>query len=109
MKVFDYQLKNKDFKGVLKVELPSYQERINLLKEMNIKNDIKEGNTTELLDRAGEVEKLVSKHVKEIKLTFTPTKYKIDSIEDLGYFKEGCELINELSESILSGVQLGNV
>ena len=102
MKTFDYKPQNESFEGIVKVDLPTYKERIDLVKQIG--TDITEANA---INKAGDILKLVEKHVVSVDLTHA-NGAKFKSLDDLGYYKEGSEIVNELGMVVLNGIPLGN-
>lgn len=90
------------FSGFVEVEIPSYTERMDILKSLNFSD--KDGINVE---SGQKVIKLVEKHVVNVSLSFGESE-KINSLEELGYYKEGTELINGISAIIVQGIPLGN-
>lgn len=83
------------FKGSIKMEVPFYKERTSILKALN-------ADKSEDVDSADKIYDLVVKHVKEMKVKLKDGTV-ITSIEDLGPYREGCELINALAKNIMGG------
>ena len=92
------------FTGTVDVEIPNYKERVGLLQEMNLGDDVAGAG----LAAGGKMIELVEKQVKAVNL-----KHEVGgvftSIEDLSYNQEGSAVINELGKAILGGISLGNV
>lgn len=97
------------FEGEIKLDLPSYKERIQMVKALNFKT---ENNKAEVgdnnIDEALKVLDLVEKHVKAVDLVRSADGLEFKSLEDLGYDSDGSELINEIGRVILGGTRLGN-
>lgn len=106
MKLFEYVPK-KNFTGVIVLKVPQYKERIKLLKECNFKLGA-EGEVTNNNEQFDSIEKLAEiteKHIERVDLKMNDQEIK--SIEDLGYYAEGVELINEVGGLVLNGFTLG--
>jgi len=89
------------FEGSIKIEMPSYEERIKMARAMKVDKE-------NPLDMGEEFIKLINKRVMDVSLSVKGSEDNIDCLEDLGYFKEGTDLINEVGRTIMRGVQLGN-
>lgn len=99
MKTYEYHPpKESIFEGVIKIEIPTYRERLSLLGEMETKTKDNE------LARGMLALDLVEKRTKSVLITCKKLKLEITSLEDLGYYKEGAELINELGRIMVSGI-----
>lgn len=89
------------FTGFVEIQVPTYKERIELLKSLNLssksENDIEQG--LQMIN-------LVEKHVVKVDLKSGGDKFV--SLDDLGYCKEGTELINSIGTIIVQGIPLGN-
>lgn len=106
MKVFRYDLPEKlkdhegveldnPFSGYLELEIPTYKERLQLVKEMNFDTDkpeIEDG--LKMLD-------LVEKRVRTVKAKFKDEP--VTDLDTIGYYKEGAIIINTLGQHILGG------
>lgn len=114
------------FKGTVTFSMPTYEERVKLLKERytiafpdgSIETDEK---TNELSDKvtSDKLEKMYAQSLKNVSIARTYVKefsvvckhdedVKITSINDLLNFEEGGELVGEFAETVLGGVKLGN-
>lgn len=105
MKEFDYVPRSEKFVGVVKLKVPNYYERVKLVQTMQV--GIKGGELTSE-DQLGSVLKMLDiakTHVVSIDLACEGMK--LNSLEELSYFAEGTEMINELAGVVLSGIPLG--
>ena len=106
MKLFEYVPK-KDFEGSIVLKVPQYKERLKLLKECNFKlganGDII--NNDSQFDSIEKLAEITEKHIEKVNLTCNGNEIK--SVEDLGYYAEGVELLNEVGGLILNGFSLG--
>lgn len=95
-----------NFSVEIQLELLKYSERIKLLKEMNFqeKDGKIDGNA---VDQASKLEELVKKQIKSIKVKTASKEF--NSIEELEYFDEYTEIINELSIIVLRGPKMGEI
>lgn len=95
------------FSGLVKLRVPTYKERLEIIKKLNYKvgkDGELEAKSTQF-DSATEIMDLVEKHVVSVELTLESDV--ITSLEDLGYYMEGSQLINELANVIIGGIKLG--
>lgn len=112
MKEFKFVPKKESgFEGNIMVKVPKYKERMKLLRECNFKLDA-EGNVGSGMEQFDSIDKLISiteSNVSSVSLVYGEGDgaCSIDSIEELGYYQEGVELITELGNLILSGFALG--
>lgn len=106
MKLFEYKPK-KHFEGMITIKVPQYKERIKLLKECNFKlsNDGDLQADNEQFDSVEKLLEITEKHIEKVALVHD--KKEINSVEDLGYYVEGTELLNEVGGLILNGFSLG--
>ena len=88
------------FTGKATIDIPNYKERITLLQEMGLTED-KVGieSTSKMID-------LVERSVKTIDFLHESGE-KITTVSDLGYSREGAEVINHMGRAIIGGVRLG--
>ena len=103
-KLNDFESKDKydsPFEGYVEIEMPTYEDRINLGKSL------KTGDSDNL-DNAEKILNIISKRVKSVKLSIKGTEDSIDCLEELGYYKEGSDFINEIGRTLMRGKQLGN-
>lgn len=106
MKLFEY-IPKKHFEGSIVLKVPQYKERLKLLKECNFKlsKDGEVANNNEQFDSIEKLTDITEKHIEKVNLTHNGQEIK--SVEDLGYYAEGVELINEVGGLILNGFSLG--
>jgi len=88
------------FKGSVEIQVPTYKERLEILKGLDIKKDEID------ISQGHKMIALVEKHVSKVDLKAGKESYK--SVEDLGYCREGTELINHIGSIVVSGIPLGN-
>ena len=112
MKEFIYKPEergNKTFKGEILISIPKYKERLGMIKGLNFqfneKGEVQGGS--EQFESAIKIVDIAEKHVKQLALTVIETGEKISTLDDLEYSQEGTELMNEVANFVLSGVQLG--
>lgn len=97
------------FKGKVVLKIPKYRERIAILKEAgySVGKDGVEA-ASDHYAFADKMIQIVEKNVLSVELTHEPSCQKFSSIDELEVYQEGTELINELGQTILGGVKLGN-
>ncbi|RLC38721.1 hypothetical protein DRH27_01580 [Candidatus Falkowbacteria bacterium] len=88
------------FKGYVELQIPTYKERMTITKEIMV-----DGKSSEV-EQGIKLIDLVEKHVKTVNLKCG--ELEIKTVDDLGYSKEGTELINNMSTIIIQGIPLGN-
>lgn len=100
-------LEVKGFEGEVTLSLPSYKERMKVLKSLNFNLDSK-GEVSKNTDIVGAAEKIfdiAAKYCKDVNLVYEETE--LSSIDDLSYFQEGSEVIQHIGNIIINGVSLG--
>lgn len=110
MREIDWKLsKENDFSGVIRLAVPKYKARLELVKDLGIKyTDDGKADLGQSMDSAIKLFDMVEKHVKKVAIVHKKTKIEIKSLEDLEYHPEGQVIINELSGLLINGVPLGN-
>jgi len=115
MKVIDFIPKQvggeKYFEGVIKIKLPSYKERLELIKSLKLGVDSSGdvNSHSERFDSAIELLTIVESHVISVDLVQLSDESVINSLDDLGYSQEGSQVINDLGNMLVGGVKLGKV
>ena len=107
MKEIEYKVKSEGFSGSIILNLPSYKEKLAILKELKIKVGA-DGASAAEQDGMELVEKLYAKlesMVKSVDLKYDEVEFK--SLDDLGYYAEGQLVVSELQNLLTSGVSLG--
>lgn len=97
----DGELYDSPFSGTVKVEIPTYKERLAIIKEMGVDKAEDAG-----IDSALGLINLVEKRVVSVNLKIG--KESITSLDELSYYKEGSDIINDLGKVMISGISLGN-
>lgn len=92
---------NNPFKGYVEIQIPTYKERLDIVKGLDFDDKKQNG-----ADAGKKVIDLVIKHVKSVSLQYG--EEKITDLDELSYYKEGTELINGISAIIIQGIPLGN-
>ena len=86
--------------GTVTIEVPNYRERLDLVRGIG---DL-DGEGVEV---AGKMYGLVERHVKS--MSVHGPDGSMTTVDDLGYYAEGVELINAIGGVILRGVELGKL
>lgn len=109
MKLIEHKVDNEFFEGTVKLTVPSYVERLRIMKELNFKvvDGKVESNEDTLEKLAMSVEKL-EKFIKEVLIKVKSTGEILTSVDDLGAFQEGAVVISELTAYLSRGVALSN-
>jgi len=101
-----YTLKECDpFEGFIKINIPSYDKRMSLVKDMQFK--VKDGKV-EFQDEVELGQKMVQiakEYIMEIDLK--KDEFEIKNFDDLSCFEEGMALINKAATMIYRGIPLG--
>jgi len=108
MKTFEYKPMGEEgepssFEGHVKIEIPTYKERLSIVRTFNI-DDAKSGD----IDKALQIISLVEKYTLEVKLSHKELKESINNLDELSYYKEGTAIINDIGKTILNGISLNN-
>jgi len=88
------------FKGEIEVEMMTYQERLGTAKAIGLVDD------DNALDKSDEIIALVAKRVKSVDVKAGDIEIK--SLDELGYYKEGSDIINDIGRLVMQGIPLGN-
>ena len=99
MKTYEYVPTHDRFKGKIELEIPTYKERLALVKEVGIMD---EKTAMDNLDKMFEV---VEKRVKKVEIELDTQK--INSLDELSYYQQGALIINELGQILIQGIPLG--
>lgn len=106
MKQIDYVPKAKGFSGTITLNVPSYKERMSLLKGIGMK--LGPEGVTASDDQLEMAEKMLEKFstlVLKVDLKYGDQEFS--DLEELSYYKEGQEVINELQNVLTTGLSLG--
>lgn len=94
------------FSGHVVIDVPTYKERISLVKAMEFKaNEKGELVENDSFSKAEFLVGLAEKHLKKIDVK-NKEGVKFTSFEDLNYEKDGADLINRIGAMVLEGVKL---
>lgn len=105
--IFKKEYIKNGYSVVVELELLKYKDRLRLIKEMNfqVKPDGSiDGNPIDQMERLTES---VRKQIKSIKIKTSEKEYT--SLDELEYFVEYSEIINELIGIVMNGVKMGEV
>jgi hypothetical protein len=91
--------------GIIEIEIPTYKERLSLIKDLGF-SSADEGE--EGLEKAKNLIEIVEKRVRKVEIKLKNGE-EIKSLEDLGYYKEGTLVINDIGRLIISGFELGKL
>ena len=99
--------KESGFEGHVMLKVPKYKQRIRILRECNFNIDAagEMGKGAAQFDSIEKIIEVTESHVLSVELKYGETV--IGEIEELGYYQEGVELLNEIGNLILSGFSLG--
>jgi hypothetical protein len=95
--------------GIIVVEVPGYEESAELAM-MIAAQPGKDGEIKDLTssDMAKKVLEACDKYVKKVDVKDAKGKYTFTKLRDLGCFREGRALINDIFETLVAGFKLGN-
>lgn len=107
---YKYDVSEHGLKGFVDIETLDYPAMIKAQQEIigNAKPD-SNGNFKVEIDQAKYASyqyDLVKKQTKDVSVSHK--KLKINSIDDLGRYKEGIQIINKLGAILIHGIPLGN-
>lgn len=110
-KDIDGKEKESSFKGSIKVRIPTYPERLRLIKEMNFKfnEQGKLDAQADLIELSLRFSEIAEKYTENVDLyrMIKGQKLEYKSLEELGYDSEGVPLITEVGKMVINGIQLG--
>jgi hypothetical protein len=114
VKEFDYKPKTmKDgnllFEGIVKLKVPSYYERLELIKKVNFQSNEKGEveNNKHYIDSLIKLAMLTKDFIKEVDVLRVEDGFKYVSFDDLSFDKDGSLLIEEIGHAVLNGISLG--
>jgi len=99
------------FDGFIEVEIPSYKERIKLIKQFKTTVGSDQITITEdqAIDELDKIIELASAKVKAVNLMVEKGSYQFSRLEDLESFAEYPILIGAIGKILLQGISLGNL
>lgn len=106
MKQLEFIPKTEGFTGSIVIDVPSYKEKLAILKEVGIK--VSKDGVDNGSDPMELVEKLYAKMeglVKSVDLKYGEVEFKC--LDDLGYYAESQAVIQELQAVLTGGMALG--
>lgn len=106
MKEITYVPKTEGFSGEILLNVPSYKERMALLKGLGVK--MGPDGATSMDDQLEMAEKMLAKFstlVLKVDLKYEDQVFT--DIEELSYYKEGQDVIQELQGVLTNGLTLG--
>lgn len=109
MKLIEHKVDNEFFEGTVKLTVPSYSDRLRIMKELNFKvvDGRVESNEDTLEKLALSVDKLTT-YVKEVCVQVKKTGEILTSLDDLGMYQEGAVLLSELTAYLSRGATLSS-
>lgn len=106
MKEFKYQPTTEGFTGVVTLKMLTFKERISAAQELGI--GVTKDGSVDVQDGLGVALKMLDKlkeQVVTVDVKYGENAFK--SLDDLEYFSEGNELIQELGKVMMNGMSLG--
>ena len=105
--IFKKEIKKENYKATVEINLLPYSERIKLLKEMNFKVN-NEGSLDSV--EMTQVEKMIEiTKSRIVSVNVKVGKKEIYDIEEMEFYAEWSEIINECMSVVIYGVKLGEV
>lgn len=104
MKEIEYKPTVPGFEGYIKLKLMNYKERMALMSQMGIKVGVN-GIESDTLDLLEKLSAKASEFVTEVKLKYGDAEFT--TLEDLSYYAEGNEVLQELMRLMMTGMSLG--
>lgn len=106
MKQLEFIPKTEGFSGSIVLEIPSYKEKLAILKEVGVKVG-KDGvdSGSDPMELVGKLYAEMEKRVKSVNLKYGEVEFK--SLDDLGYYAESQAVIQELQAILTGGMSLG--
>ena len=89
------------FVGYVEIEIPTYKERLELIKGMKLSDKVDEAN----LDSATEILDIVEKRIKKVALK-AKNGEKVECLEDVLYYQDGQSLLLEIGKIVMQGIPL---
>jgi len=104
MKLLKYVPKDPKWEGFVELKVPNYKERLRMAQDLNL-SSIADAPMVDQIDKLSGLHDAVLAHVNAVDLKFEGIVF--NSVDDLEYYKEGYELINEIGGVLMSGITLG--
>jgi hypothetical protein len=111
---FDLAVNEETLKGKIIIKVPSYTERMDLVKSLNLRiglnGDVDLKNDAEAISSAKEIFIHADKFVVAVDVVAEGNGFsgKISTLEELGMFEEGAKIITEKVAAIIyNGIKLG--
>lgn len=104
MKEIEFRPKTEGFEGHIKIKLLNYKERMELTKELGLKVTAN-GVESDMLAIAEKMSARAKDYVTEVKLKFGDVEFS--DLEELSYYKEGNDVLQELMNVMMNGMSLG--
>lgn len=106
--IFKKEIKKENYKAIVEIELLPYSERMKLIKSLNFKinNDGQVENYG--IDQIDEITRVTKERIKSISVKYG-NKKEITTLEELEYYQECSEILNECITHVMNGVKLGEV
>lgn len=107
MKQFIYKVKEKGFSGEIVLDVPSYKEKLAIIKSLNMKvsKDGIEEASVDPMEMAEKLFETMEKYVKKVDLEYAGEKFS--SVDELGYYEVGQKVIQEIQHVLTNGMALG--
>jgi len=99
-----YKPQNQGWSGSVTLKVPTYKDRLKMAQQLGISKDLM-NDPDKQMALADTLFSKVEEHVSKVDLKWGDEEFK--SLEELGYFEEGTEVVNELAACLCQGISLG--
>lgn len=108
MKVITHKVDNEFFEGSVEMSIPSFSERMKILKEINYKSESGQVDaSSDNLDKFSKSVEKVKELVGSVNIKIKSSGEEIKTLDDLSYYNEGTAVLVELTGLMQSGISLG--
>lgn len=94
--------------GHIMLDVPAYKARLEMLRGVQFTQAGQgESESSKNVDTAIKLAEIAEKQVKAVELVHVPSGAKFSSLDELGAYEEGMELIAEVGSIVVRGIKLG--
>ena len=103
--IYKMKFEKMGFDGFIEVDLFPLKQRLEMLKKISI--EMKDGvaNQSDALTSTIELTNIAKERIKKVDLKMNGLEFT--SIDDLEFYKEGVDILNEISGVLINGISLG--
>jgi hypothetical protein len=102
--IYKLEINENGFKGFAEINIPSFVERMKIVKDSEIKDGVK----LEEIEKVVYLVDMTKKQTSKIELKHD-SGLDIKKIDELELYQEGLGIIYKISGTILNGISLGNL